>query len=323
MNKIISILFAVCLFVPSFAQEGYDNGGYSTESQPVEQKQEKERRVYRDIHYGGQQTSEYSDWYPKAGDWNVMVGMNPMAIVMGGTWSRIGGFSAGYMLTDKMGLKLSLGLDISIWNNRGYARDDAAFASNPLSMQKVTDKRKDTRTGGTVSIGADWHIGSSGKVQGVFGAGIMYGFNMNKQEFTYGNVITEINQVPTITDALDRDGNRIVPAYNTFNPIAGSDIINGRILKRYNDATNPLQMVGVYGSAGIEWFVTPKLALGLNATLNIMYEFMNAYTTTFEGWSNQQSKLIEWTQSERPKQDGFALSTSNLIGLNIYMSVYL
>ena len=264
--------------------------------------------------------ADYSDWLPKAGDWNVVVGMNPLGIVMGGSWSNVGGFAAGYMVTDKMSVKASIGLDLMLWNNRGYARDDAKWFENPFSMAKVEDTRRDTRFGGTISVGAEWHVGETRKVQGVFGAGLMYGAKVERRNYTYGNGITQYNQVPTVTNELGRDGNPIMPGYVA---LEGSDILNARVLSQYNTAANPLQMVGVYGSAGIEWFVIPKMAIGMNASLNIMYQFMNAYTTKYEGWSSQQSKLVEWTDATRPMENGFSFKTSDLLGLTMFLSVYL
>lgn len=308
MNRILSIILAAVLTMPIWAQEEGDYNQQPSTSSSRSTVADKDCDI------------DYSCWLPKAGEWHLQVGMNPLAITMGGEWSEVGGFAFGYMLTDMIELKATCGLDIEVWNNRGYALDDAARAQNSLSMAKVTDRRTDKRMGGSVSLGADFHIGSQHKVQGVFGVGLVYGFRVEKQEFSYGNAITEFNQVPSVTGDVDRNNDPIIPAYESPD---GSDILNARLLNRYNDAADPMRMIGLYGSAGIEWFVTRKLAIGLNATLNIRYQFMNAYTTEYEGWSHQQSKLVTWTESERPTQNGFALRTSNLVGLNLFMSVYL
>ena len=274
--------------------------------------------------------ADYSDWLPKAGDWNVQVGMNPLAIVMGGTWSEIGGFSASYMVTDMIGVRATLGLDVNVWNNREYARDDAAFALNGLSKAKVVDTQKIQRVGGSFSLGADFHVGSKSKVQGVFGVGLMYGFKgLDQYTYTYGNAITEFNQKPSVgaielPDTHDNVWSKFAVVDGEGVGIA-TGITDARVLRQYNNGEGtPRQMAGLYLNAGVEWFVTPKLALGMNASLNFMYQFMTAYTTEYEGWSQIEHKVVRWTESEQPYEDGFNFSTSDgLVGLKMYLSVYL
>ena len=262
--------------------------------------------------------ADYSDWLPKAGDWNIQIGMDPKAIVMGGNWTTIGGFSAGYMVTDNIGVKATLGLNVDLWNHRTYARDDAKFAENPFSRQKVVDTRKSTKVEGSVSLGADYHVGSKHKVQGVFGGGLMYGVRvLDKLEYTYGNAINEFNQNPS-SKMLDKDN---VATTGILDVIDG--VTHSRILKQQQTGDDATQMVGLYLSAGLEWFVTPKLALGLNANINFMYTFNNAYTTEYEGWSNFENKVVTWKEAEVPVEDGFTFSTADAVGLKMYMSVYL
>ncbi|MBO7459089.1 MAG: hypothetical protein J6T80_07545 [Paludibacteraceae bacterium] len=264
--------------------------------------------------------ADYSDWLPKAGEWNVQIGMSPTAIVMGGTWSNIGGFAAGYMVTDHLGVRASLGLNVDLWNKREYAQDDAAVAVNPFSKAKVVDSRKHENLGATVSVGVDYHVGDSKKVQGVFGAGLMYGVKaLDKYTYTYGNAITEYNQLPSTNMTLPDGATSVWAPF----PAVATGIDNGRILRQYDGDSNPRMMVGLYLSAGLEWFVTPKLALGLNCNVNLMYQFMHAYTTEYEGWSQFEHKVVNWTEKEKPAENGFTFSTNDVAGLRIYMSMYL
>ena len=284
MKKIFSIMLVAALALPMFAEE-----------------------------------ANYSDWLPKAGDWNVQVGMNPMGIVMGGSWTGIGGFSAGYMVTDHMSVKATLGLDVSIWNNRGYAIDDKLTAENHLNLQEVVDTRKDTKVGGSLSLGAEWHVGDKHKVQGVFGAGLIYGVKaIDKHQYYYGNAITEYNQKPTISDAVDIKANPIFPGYVS---LMSSGMPDARVLSEY--VVGGRHMVGAYGTFGAEWFVTPKLALGLNLSVNLAYEFMHAYVKEYEGWNTITHERVElWKDSDRPMENGFSFSTGN-VGTNFYVSIYL
>lgn len=278
--------------------------------------------------------SDYSDWLPKAGDWNIQIGMDPKAIVMGGTWSSVGGFSAGYMVTDNIGIRATLGMNAEIWNHRDYAPDQAALALNEFSKDKVVDTQKRTSLGGSFSLGADYHVGSASKVQGVFGAGLVYGFKgIDKYEYFYGNAITEYNQKP-MTALTDAEGNSVWDKFGAAAidkepesaPQNASGIEFGRVLKETGASAmegTPRQMIGLYLSAGIEWFVTPKLALGLNTDITFRYQFMQAYTTTYEGWDQFKHERVEWIESEKPMENGFEFKMADAVGLKIYMSVYL
>ena len=300
MKKIFGIVFAAALAMPMLAETkaGADN----------------------------------SDWLPKAGDWNIQIGMDPKAIVMGGTWSTVGGFAAGYMVTDNIGIRATLGLNAEIWNHRDYAPDQAALALNEFSKEKVIDTQKRTSVGGSFSLGADYHVGSAAKVQGIFGAGLVYGFKgIDKFEYSYGNAITEYNQKP-MTALTDAEGNSVWSKFGTeaietepeSAPKNASGIEFGRILKENRAGEDvPRQMVGLYLSAGIEWFVTPKLALGLNADMTFRYQFMQAYTTTYEGWDQFKHERVEWVESEKPMENGFEFKMADAVGLKMYMSVYL
>jgi hypothetical protein len=80
-------------------------------------------------------------------------------------------------------------------------------------------------------------------------------------------------------------------------------------------------MVGLYASAGVEWFVAPKVALGANVNFGIYYEINPARVSVYEGWNTAAMKLDQFTELEAPASHGFHIGTDN-IGANLYIAFY-
>ncbi len=280
------------------------------------------------------QDTDYTEWHPNKGDWQLGFGVNPLTRYLGSLnnlgndLDNFGGdpirdtrtFSGSavsplvsvmgsYMVTDRLGIRFNVGFDYNSTRRRYEVDDQEALFQDPLSMDKVIDKATSQRLNLSVSGGVEYHVGKR-SVQGVFGGGLVYGVNvMEKRSFTYGNSITEANQVPLISDDM--------PSYNT---VAGYEYIpQARPLKSYADKGT--HYIGVYGSVGVEWFVAPKVALGANVNVILDYAFQPSYMTKYEGWNVQTMKYEEFYKQDELLQDGFTFSTNN-IGSNLYISFY-
>ncbi len=310
MKKILSICFVALLALPAVAAEP------------------KEDPAKRD----------YSEWLPAAGDISLGVGVDlaPLASFVGNmfnnttgnTWDMgsVGGSAlspwnnaptsnlsimGAYMLTDQLGIRANIGFGFYYNREREYVTDDALLYANPFSRAKVIDVRKTNVNTGSFSAGVDYRIGKRA-VQGVFGGGVLYGLEIMKTRYAYGNAITEINQNPT-TSTLggfwgDYTGNR-EPA----------GIQNPRVLQGYNN--DPTHFFGLYGSAGVEWFVAPKVALGLNVNLNLLYYISSQQYIEVEGWNASIEEVEQYTELIAPGDSGFEFSIRN-IGANLYAAFY-
>ncbi len=293
MKKILSIFMVALLAIPAMAAEP------------------KEDRAARD----------YSQWLPAEGDFSIGFSIDPLASFVGNMFSAYAsqntlGDLAGealytnqasimgeYMLTDQLGLRANLGFNFGYDRERIYLRDDKAVMMDPLSRAKVIDAAKYKRNGGSFAIGVDYRVGERA-IQGVFGGGLIYGLNVESTTYTYGNGITEANQVPT--------SNYAYTSISSFMPSA-------RVLKDYNQGAN--HFFGLYGTVGIEWFVAPKIALGANVNLNLVYEMGAQQYVQYEGWNVATSAKETFTELKSPGNDSFDFGIGN-IGANLYVAFY-
>ncbi len=271
---------------------------------------------------GGENYTKCDKVYtPEAGDFSVGVDLIPLFRTIGGAFNDsetpVGGnpFSVDdmvckptvsvigkYMFTDKWALKANIGLMVNTHTNRSYVLDDKMQVLAPQDEAKVVDSQKITKSGGSFMVGAEYRLGKR-RVQGIFGVGILFGFSTLKESYSYGNAITEFNQEPTSAISSSEFG--IPYGY--------------RIKECQTSGANI--MAGVYGSAGAEWFVAPKISLGADVKLSLYGIFGNQGWVKSEGWSDAYQRVTTRTDLVTPGNRGFNFSTDN-IGGSLYMSFY-
>lgn len=268
------------------------------------------------------------DYLPKQGDWAIGVDVVPVLKYIGNAFNgntdnsidHLGGtpftkgnsffnsdlmpdvsISGKYLLTDEWALRANLGLMIRSEYKRVYTTDDKAAISNPLGDEKVIDKARTARNGMSLSLGAEYRKGSK-RVQGVFGAGILFAFQQNKTKYEWGNQMTITNQQPSIS------------------PDLGVTYQNGyRLLEGFGDAST--FYTGITGSAGIEWFVAPKISLGAEVNLTAYYVFQPQQYKKSQGYNAAMNKIEERTDLTSPGDRYFVLGTESLGG-SLNMTFY-
>ncbi len=310
MKKILSIMLVAAFAMPIFAQEAQT---------PKAEK-------------------DYSEWLPQAGDWQIAFALDPFTKWIGNafngtnttdlndnTWTELFGkpiwrgtnvsIMGGYMLTDNLSLKANVSLGINLRTERQFIQDDAAVYLNPMSEDQVIDQKKTQNLAASFAVGVEYRVGKK-RVQGVFGGGLCYGFDaINRIDYTYGNKITNGNQVPSSAYTAE--------AYMPAGPLA-----QARVLSRYAD--KGVHEVGAYGSVGVEWFVAPKIALGANVNVRLSYQFTPSFAAKLEGWNPTANELQDYTKlsgaiggnaAAAPAQSEFNFNTEN-IGANLYVAFY-
>lgn len=262
-------------------------------------------------------------YLPEAGDWALGVDVVPLVKAIGGAFNSdeqvpVGGnpftydtqfpsptvsVMGKYMLTDKWGIRVNLGVLVKAKNHRLYTADDLGNYLHPDSYAKVVDNEKTTRSGGSLMAGAEYRLGKR-RVQGVFGFGVLFGFSTNKTSYSYGNEITEFNRTPS----------------TALSPATFSDVPAGyRLTEAYTDGPN--FAVGAYASAGVEWFVAPKIALGADVNLNIYGIIASQGYVKSEGYNEAYRRVEERTDLVTPGDRSFNLGTDN-VGGSLYMTFY-
>lgn len=210
-----------------------------------------------------------------------------------------------YMVRDNVAIRANIGLLLNINNQNFYIRDDKAVLLDPLSIEKVIDKAHGETYGGSVFFGAEYRVGKK-RIQGVFGGGLNYAFSIYQAKYTYGNAISEANQVPTIGAGM--------PAFTQ--PI--SFMPNARTISQLSSGTHT---VGLVGNIGVECFVAPKISLGLEANLAILYRIELPSYKQLEGYNLITKEVQTYTDIAGQSASGFIFGTQN-IGANIFMNFY-
>lgn len=207
-----------------------------------------------------------------------------------------------YMLTDEWALRANVGIMVRSEYDRRYVQDDKAALLNPLSNDKVIDKAHHSRNGMSIAVGAEYRKGSK-RVQGVFGAGLLFAFQNDKTTYSWGNEMTTINQNPSI--AFDRNNETMLG--------------DNRILK--NNGQGSDFYTGITGSAGVEWFIAPKISLGAEVNLSLYYLFGNQTYIESEGYNTSTQKIETRTDLVSPGNRGFYIGTESLGG-SLNMTFY-
>lgn len=298
MKKLLLIAVAVCMLpVAAFAQEAADKKA-----------EEKAPKVY----------------LPEKGDWSISFDVAPILKYAGNlfngntnnTLESLGGqpitdgmdgykkediapnisISGKYMLTNEWALRANVGFMVRSNTTQAYVQDDKAAELNPLSDAKVIDYKTDQKHGASLLLGAEYRKGKK-RVQGVFGAGLLFGLQKTQTSYKYGNELTDLNQAPT-------------SAWN-----------NGADYRIDTQKTASDVFVGLAGSAGVEWFVAPKISLGAEVNLSLYYIFGGQEWTTSTGYNTVLSKVEQRTDISSPGNDSFRFGTHNLGG-SMHISFY-
>ena len=272
---------------------------------------------------------QQKQYLPEEGDWALGIDVVPILKYIGNAFNgtdgsnglnHVGGtpFTSGhfgnqglmptvsimgkYMLTDEWAVRANVGLMISSANDKAYSPDDKALLTNPFSEAKVVDGARYDRNGMSMLLGAEYRKGSR-RIQGVFGAGLLFAFQNSKETYSWGNALTEINQSPTSHSFAN------MPTLPT----------GYRALKQ-NGAGSDFYL-GLTGSAGIEWFVAPKIALGAEVNLSLYYIFGTQTYVESEGYNATLGKVETRTDLYAPGSNGIYFGTESLGG-SLYMTFY-
>lgn len=151
-----------------------------------------------------------------------------------------------YYLTDNTALRTILGLQTSTKSQLYYVQDDFAKFVNPLSNAQVTDKKKDNSNKFYLSSGIQKIFGEN-RLRGFYGAQLFTEFGKDKVTYTYGNPITSLNPTPSSNPA----------------PFLGE--------RKLSEVTSHDFTLGAGGIAGFEYYVAPRLCIGGEISLNVVY----------------------------------------------------
>ena len=199
-----------------------------------------------------------------------------------------------YMISDKVGIRANIGLNVKKGSSTVYVTDDEAINFDPLSQSKVVDNTITRSSGACVSIGAEYRVGKR-RVQGVFGGNYIIGGGDIVTEYIYGNKMTSLNQQPT-----------------TYSGSTSSRPLINHVGNFYT---------GLSAFAGFEWFVAPKIALGAEVSLAAIYCYKQQRYNKSESFDSTLNDVCVKTNITTPPSHNFSLGTDSISGtinLNFY-----
>jgi hypothetical protein len=291
--------------------------------------------------------ADYSAWLPQAGDFSIGFSVDPFANFIGDMFNgadpnkytrgvyNIGGQSLGYnpdasmakltnplvsimgsyMVSDNLGVKFNVGVIVNYQRDIHNLPDQAALFLDPFSTSLVQDVHKHGEYGGSFSAGIEYRLGKK-RVQGVFGVGAMYVFQTSSNKYSYGNQMSQVNQKPATFD--DANVYTAAPIENFY---SATRIINDAASGIGNNEAF-WHRIGLYTSVGVEWFVAPKIALGMNVNLDLLYKWSNNVSKQYEGYNLLTDKVETFTDVRNiSNYSGVTFGTEN-IGANLYLAFY-
>lgn len=196
------------------------------------------------------------DYLPKAGEFGIGADATPVFNYIGNMLSAAGTNSLNlsspvvygkYFLSDETALRAVLLVSSVNHKDLYYELDDAARFADPLSNSQVTDTRNLSNQQYFFSLAFQKFIGKN-RIRGFWGAQVLVGYGYSKTINTYGNSMSEINPTPSSIYNYNSNKDRLLQSVNA------------------NDFR-----LGGGGIAGFEYYVLPKLCIGGEVSLNLVY----------------------------------------------------
>lgn len=189
-------------------------------------------------------------------------------------------------------LRLNSGSDIF----KGAVKSADDIAPDPNSLPTVVDKKTQTGLDLDLSAGYEYRRGY-GRIQGFYGGGVVLGYGHTKDSYDYGNPITQ--QGPPTTDF--ETGMTIFPYKRVIAEKAG----------RYH--------FGVNGFAGLEYFIAPKLCIGAELGIDLVYAGNGKVKTKKEHIGSSNKREVTEIETYNPKSTSSSLSFKTKTNTNLYI----
>ncbi|MBR3937758.1 MAG: hypothetical protein IKJ66_07525 [Bacteroidaceae bacterium] len=273
---------------------------------------------------------EDKDYLPKAGDLAIGIDMQPVYSFFGNLANGDAGNGLGqfggedpfgitgisimgkYMLDNTTALRVNVGINKNVTKTYSYSIDDEARFLNPLSEAKVQDLNKFNSAGYSLAAGIEFRKGKN-RIQGFLGGDVVFAVDKERYQFSYGNVLTDVNQIPSRT------------AYNNVPagfPSAPAIANVGYWTRTYaTESYACTVLAGVAGRLGVEYFIVPQLSFGGEVSLMVAKRFEKGSYTKAEGYNPTTAQVETHTELMRPASSQFHIGTENLGG-KLFMMFY-
>lgn len=193
-----------------------------------------------------------------------------------------------YYLTDESAMRFRLQFDNSNGKDRYYVQDDQAVYIDPNSMAQVVDINSYTYYDYTIGAGYEMHRGET-RLQGYYGAELNFSVGSGIERFTYGNPMSDVNQLPTMA-------------------WPGNEVLGGRITE-YDYGKS--YEVGALLFLGVEYFFTPKICFGGEFGLQIETGKSTQEKIKYDVWSTDAGAVVNQAYMYSPGDSFFSTYKAN------------
>lgn len=217
-------------------------------------------------------TNETDGMFPKKGDLAIGLDATPILNYVGNMLNGTTGNTLNladqtiygrYYITDNSAIRFSLDVNNVTNIKRSQVADLAALAVDTASKKTVEDIEKEKFSSVGISVGYQKFRGE-GKLKGYYGGQLAY----IRQKGTYNLAGAPVAGTGTQENEYGNDITATNPGVN--------------ILSQKPSATNTIAIGGI---VGVEYFVAPKISLGLDLNLMWGVKMANTYVeTTAEYW---------------------------------------
>ena len=238
---------------------------------------------------------------PKAGDFAIGVDAVPYINFVGSIFSQDGNeielgdentIYGKYYLDNNTAIRAEIYTSHVNSTLNNYSVDDAAVYNNFDTTARVDDVLKTKTHGYGIGVGIQKYRGY-GRLRGTYGGQVSYYRTNSSSEYTWGNDMTDINATPTSTNW---NNNRL-----PYNP-------DSRRLKTNGSASNS---VGITALAGVEYFLLPKICIGGEVGISMVYNWSGQSNFTYETVQNLSGTptRLEIDNIVTPGDKGFGINT--------------
>ncbi len=207
------------------------------------------------------------------------------------------GIYAKYMLQADLAIRANFRGDFVSFTDI-YVVPQSTLTYDPLAPQFVNDEVTTKTNLVHLGFGLEKLRGNS-RVQGKYGAEIIFGYNKIDRSYNYGNSITnEFNRPETFDNVYYNGAERII-----------------------NDYIDKGLYVGLRGLLGVEFFIGPKISIGGEFGYSFVYQWSQNRITEYQYWNGstqQVSTVIR--EADNLGYDDFGLSIDQLDGsINLFL----
>lgn len=323
MKKITGLFLSSLLtFGFAFAQEA------ATETEDVKAEKEKKEKTSSSSSSMSFTSKNGHEVLPTAGEFAIGANATPLIASLGsaGGSSRVGFLNnyqtiyGKYFLSDATAIRAQVRFGYASKEFNNYVLKSGSLQFD--GGDQVEDKLEIASTYFAVGGGLEKRRGK-GRLQGVYGADLLFHYQSQSEGYIYGNGYTlEDNDVDYTAWSVGNQGlNNSNVNGPSFDPTAQgvTQTTNGsvpadRILERQYD---PVMTLEARVFAGVEYFFAPKISIGTEFGWGLQYQFSGNTTEKHEVYTN--SLATEVRNVRRDNGTGLVIDTDNFSGnINVF-----